>query len=95
MNDVFERRVTGYSPKMLDYSLVVELYKVFEVLPKYLLCRWLVYENPWISMFVMGDDNWKPVKTGDDISVFVTVSVTVINFRQMPELGLNAFHGSV
>jgi len=35
------------------------------------------------------------VKTGDDISVFVTVSVTVINFRQMPELGLNAFHGSV
>jgi len=43
----------------------------------------------------MGDDNWKPVKTGDDISVFVTVSMTVINFRQMPELGLNAFHGSV
>jgi len=28
------------------------------------------------------------VKTGDDISVFVTVSVTVINFRHMPELGL-------
>ena len=36
-----------------------------------------------------------PVKTGDDISVFVTVNMTVINFRQMPELGLNAFHGSV
>jgi len=35
------------------------------------------------------------LKTGDDISVFVTVSVTVINFRQMPKLGLNVFRGSV